>query len=77
MSEGAQIGYIIKYPDFVGVCCEECHDAADKDPSGPAPPRLYHENVYPYKQTCHGCGKVLVQSKTDAWPELYSNPKRA
>lgn len=70
MTDSKCIGYLIAYPGFSGVCCQECLDAADKD-TVKQPVPLYEVNVHPYKQSCHGCGKVLVQPATSLWPELF------
>lgn len=34
--------------------------------------RLFHINVFPYSQTCHCCGKKIVEPKTPSWCELFS-----
>lgn len=48
------------------VTCFECETLGEhKVP-------LYHVNVYPYRQTCAKCGKVLVQPRTSSWPELFT-----
>lgn len=70
MNNADRIGYLVAYPSFTGVCCQECLDAADKD-TEKSPVPLYRVNVGPYKQTCHGCGKALVEPKTALWPELF------
>jgi len=33
--------------------------------------RIFRVNIGDYKQTCHTCGKVLVEPKTPSWPELF------
>ena len=33
---------------------------------------IYHDNIYPYKQSCGICGKLLVAGQTEAWPELFN-----
>lgn len=73
MNDGAKhIGYLIAYPGFSGVACQPCVTAADPPPVGdPTPVKLYDVNVYPYKQTCHGCGKTLVEARSHHWPELF------
>lgn len=36
--------------------------------------RLYHGNVYPYRQTCHECGNVMVVgANDDMWPQLFDS----
>ena len=47
----------------VGRCCEA---------SVPVGARLYWINVFPYKQTCHACGRTIVEPQSPAWPELHS-----
>lgn len=72
MNDGDRIGYLIAYPHFTGVCCQACLDAADPPVKGdPKPVALYRVNIGPYRQTCHGCGKILVEPKTPIWPELF------
>lgn len=49
------------------VLCECCFKAEGIDGS-----LLVVENIYPYKQNCHGCDKQLVVSRNDDfWPELF------
>ncbi len=67
-----RVGYLIAFPAFTGVCCQTCLDNSDMaGQRDPKPVSLYRENVGPYKQTCHGCGKVLVSARSDLWPELF------
>ncbi len=40
----------------------------------PEPIRLDFQNIFPYNQSCHVCGKVLVEGRTKHWPELFKNP---
>lgn len=63
------IGYLHHDAGAAGpaVLCPEC---TKKQQHG-AISRLYREIVEPYKQSCHGCGKTLVEPRTPAWPELY------
>lgn len=72
MTDNDRIGFLIAFPSFTGVCCEACLNgsdmAAERDPK---PVSLYRINIGPYKQTCHGCGKVLVEPRTSLWPELF------
>ena len=72
MTDNDRIGFLIAFPSFTGVCCEACLNgsdmAAERDPK---PVSLYRINIAPYKQTCHGCGKVLVEPRTSLWPELF------
>lgn len=70
MNDNDRVGYLVAYPGFSGVCCQECLDGADKD-TVKHPVSIFRVNVGPYKQTCHGCGKVLVEPKTPIWPELF------
>jgi hypothetical protein len=72
MTDSDRIGYLIAFPAFTGVCCQECLDGSDmRDQRDPKPVALHRVNIGPYKQTCHGCGKVLVEAKTSLWPELF------
>ena len=56
----SQVGYL----RHNRVYCEDCA------PSKEIP--IFHINIYPYKQKCVKCGKLLVEGQTEAWPELYS-----
>jgi hypothetical protein len=47
---------------IVGLCC------AGLNPSGT---RMYRVNFGDYKQTCHHCGRIIVEPKTPVWPELF------
>lgn len=38
--------------------------------------RLYHVNVYPYRQTCHVCGTTIVESAGAGWCELFEKGAR-
>ncbi len=72
MNDNERIGYLIAYPHFTGVCCQKCLDGADPDDGyGPKPVPLYRVNIGSYKQTCHGCNKVLVEPRSHIWPELF------
>lgn len=70
MNDADRIGYLIAYPHFTGVCCQECLDVGDKD-TVKSPVPLYRVNIGPYSQSCHGCGKTLVEPQTAIWPELF------
>jgi hypothetical protein len=70
MDDNDLVGYLIAFPSFTGVCCQGCLDAADKD-TEKSPVPLYRDNVGPYRQACHGCGKTLVEPRTPLWPELF------
>lgn len=73
MKDSYRIGYLIAFPHFTGVCCQACLDNSDHrdDGYGPKPVALYRVNIGPYKQTCHGCDKVLVEPRAHIWPELF------
>jgi hypothetical protein len=47
------------------VVCESCF------PANRLTSPVFRENIGNYKQTCGVCHKVLVEGKTEAWPELY------
>ncbi len=58
------------------VLCSDCA-STDRPVCGFPEPRvvkLYRINIEPYKQSCHGCDKVLVEGRTDYWCELF--PKK-
>jgi len=66
------IGYLIAYPGFTGVCCQTCLGLSDlAQAHDPKPVPIHRENVGPYRQDCHGCGKTLVEPRTPMWPELF------
>lgn len=72
MNDNDRVGYLIAFPAFTGVCCQECLDGSDMaDAKDPRPVAIYRVNVGPYKQTCHGCGKTLVEPRSPIWPELF------
>lgn len=33
---------------------------------------IYGVNIYPYRQSCCACGRVLVEGQSPAWCELYA-----
>ncbi len=37
---------------------------------------LFLENVYPYRQSCHKCGKLLCEGQSKAWCELFPKTVR-
>ncbi len=41
------------------------------EPLDPDKVPVYRVNIYPYKQSCAKCGKVLVVGRTPAWPQLF------
>lgn len=45
-------------------------------PSKFRPIRVYRDNIGDYKQSCAKCGKILVEGKTPAWPELFAAPAK-
>ena len=47
--------------------CQECVNWGNHEAVIP----MYRVNIGDYKQTCHRCSKVVVQGKTEAWPELF------
>jgi hypothetical protein len=51
------------------VLCLEC---GHKVGIGHYASMLFHINIYPYKQTCHRCGILIVKGRTDLWPDLFS-----
>ena len=59
------IGYLF-HQDGWKVCCPECHPYYPQ-----AETKLYHVNVFPYRQDCCRCGKELVKPQTSAWCEMY------
>lgn len=60
--------FLVNHPKY-NVLCNFCVDKAEGQKT-----KLYKVNVGPYKQTCHCCGKVLVEPQTPAWCELYTKP---
>lgn len=60
------IGYLFHEGNGWKVCCNGCHAYYPK-----AETKLYHVNVFPYRQDCVRCGKTLVKPQTKAWCELY------
>ena len=63
-----QVGYLTWHPFdkdgwfVVGSCCASKvkHTSA-----------IYHVNIYPYRQSCCACGKVLVEG-AKGWCELHT-----
>jgi hypothetical protein len=53
------------------LVCVEC---AKTEPTAQRIP-LYFENIAPYKQTCHQCGKTVVEPRSQAWPVLFPKPE--
>ena len=53
------------------VTCLECEQTIPRDGGV----KLYDTNVRPYKQTCHDCGKLLIEGLTAKWSELYTKPE--
>lgn len=47
------------------VYCFDC------EPLNASKVPIYHVNIFPYKQTCFKCGKLLVEPRTATWPELF------
>lgn len=75
------IGYLV---DGTKVYCDAC---VLKHAGESAPAPLYRENIGSYKQSCHGCGMVIVLGMPCGdgacgsgvwdlghthWPELYN-----
>ena len=58
------------------VCARQvvCLDCANIWPEAKLYSYLYRVNIFPYKQTCHKCNKVLVEPQSKAWCELYEKP---
>lgn len=64
------VGYMIpNASDSSGyhIVCEDCLPDEEKTIRTP----VFHVNIYPYKQECAVCGKLLVKGKTSAWPTLF------
>jgi len=59
------VGYLVD-GEVVGTCCMKEGEV-----------RLWRVNVEPYGQSCHRCGRTLVEPRTPAWPELYDRPAQA
>lgn len=55
-----QVGYL----NECEVKCMEC----SRENRGA---KLYWVNVYPYKQSCHKCGKVMVDPQDEKYGELF------
>lgn len=62
-----QVGFLIAGDHVV---CNECTSKSGAPPIHAAP--LFRANCGDYRQSCHTCGKQVVEPKTQAWPELYS-----
>ena len=62
------IGYLLHGHRVLCLCC---HEQTPLDPGDHAVP-IFRINIYPYAQSCHVCGTVLVEGQTSAWPELFS-----
>ena len=65
------VGYMIPNENGIGyhISCEDCVPDFHFPEDRPIP--IFHENIFPYKQTCCFCGKVLVAGRTDTWPCLF------
>jgi hypothetical protein len=63
------------------VMCPECDNALLRGVSNPGESPdmkstpLYRENIHPYHQTCHMCGKKVHEGGT-GWVELYDHPEK-
>jgi hypothetical protein len=58
------IGYLIPIGQtlgIVGLCCA----------SGESGTYVVHDNVFPYRQTCANCGRVIVEGQSPNWPILF------
>lgn len=70
MNESDPIGYLC---DGKWVLCLHCGDnlAEAGIEYSAQPVKLYHVNVYPYRQTCHNCGGCMCEGQSEAWCELF------
>ena len=63
----AQVGFLIAGEHVV---CNECTSKVGAPPIHAAP--LFRVGCGDYRQSCHSCGKLVVEPKTQAWPELFT-----
>ena len=73
------IGYLIPLKQGWGIRCIYCEverqGAAWMTKDGQTV-KMFHENVYPYRQTCMTCHRVLVEGRK-GWPELFTGKHHA
>jgi hypothetical protein len=65
------VGYMICTCSTLRVVCSECATSLWCSERKPKSIPIFHENIFPYKQSCLFCKKVLVEGQSSAWPELY------
>jgi len=69
------IGYLTKHNVILcRICGDDGYKVEQKKgefPNGYS--RLFYDNVFPYKQTCHRCDSVIVSPQIGYW-ELF--PKK-
>lgn len=58
------IGYLVRSKHVVCKTCQPFKTPESAD--------LVRDNVYPYAQSCHQCGTLLVEPRSDGWPELFA-----
>lgn len=72
MNNSNKVGYAIHLAERTIVICTNCHlkekNSPQKLPKGKS---ISHDEIMPYKQNCHMCGKNMVLGMTDCWSELY------
>lgn len=68
-NETEQIGFLTSENEHYAVVCSDC---ADKRKTQCA---IFKVNIFPYKQTCIECKRVLVEGQTDYWPELFTGDR--
>jgi hypothetical protein len=72
---GNPVGYMVgrNHPGTSTPAIGGGHDVFCSSCSPRVPHRtpLFKENIGDYRQSCHGCGRTLVEGKTPMWPELF------
>ena len=67
------VGRLVGNPVKVWGHVVKCEDCSKPDEGVP----IYEENILPYRQSCAGCAKVLVEGRTPAWCELFTPEKES
>jgi hypothetical protein len=61
--------------ELIGYLHEGYVYCVDHTPADTTYTPVYRVNIGDYKQSCKGCGKLLVEGKTPAWCELFDGVK--
>lgn len=65
------ITHIARIKDATVHCLECLGEDSDTTGTNANGARLFLANIMPYRQTCHGCGKVLSAGQSCIWTELF------